>query len=149
MFKILKSNLPLSVPSRISAPVLATQRKPYDACDDQIRNQIATRKAMPKVVMWARLWPIQLCAQHRAQVPNCDLQRARNSALRLTRHVGHWPRQGERYRRVDASGRENRATVADAGLVVRQEDDVAQHSERGRRQNERRPPSGPLRQICP
>jgi len=87
-----------------------------------------------------RLRPIQLRAQHGAQIPNGNRHRRGSRALRLARHVGRWPRQHDGGRRVDAGGGEDGADVGDAGSAVwgREEDDVADYSEGGTAEDERR-----------
>lgn len=86
---------------------------------------------VPRAVVGA----VELRAQHGAQVPDRDLHRVGDGALRLARHVDGGPREGERRRGVDAAGREEGAHVGDAGAAGRvgvgEQDDVPYRAEGG------------------
>lgn len=72
-----------------------------------------------------RLSPVQLRAQHSAQIPNRDLHGVGDAALRLARDVVRRPRKHDGHGRVDACGGEEGAQVRDAWAVLGKEEDVS------------------------
>lgn len=116
--------------------ILPLEQKVQDGRDDNVRQQIAQRKAVAHKVPRAVVGAVQLRAEHSTQVSNRDLHGVGHGALRLARDVDGRPREGERRRRVDATGCEKGAHVRDSWatgwVAVGEQDDVADGSKGGR-----------------
>lgn len=87
-----------------------------------------------------RLSPVQLSAQYRAQIADCDLHGRCRSSFRLTRYVDGWKRQSQSRRRIDACCGEEGADIAygrmASGMFVGKKDYVADYAGQRRGHNE-------------
>lgn len=115
--------------------ILPAQDEIQQARNNYVPRQIPQRKAVTDDIPRPIPAPVQLRAQHSAQVADTDLHRVRHRPLGLSRYVNGWPGQGQGRGGVDTSRSEEgagvRETGAGDGVFVGEQHAVADYGEDG------------------
>lgn len=113
--------------------ILSAQDPPQSPGNNNVGSKVAQSERMPHDVPRPVGSAVQLCAQHRAAVPNADLHCVGDGTLGLARDIDGGPGEHECDGGEDAACGEEGAEVGDARtsdwIGVAKEDDVPDDSE--------------------